>query len=234
MFERFTDRARRTMALALMEAKRLNHEYIGTEHILLGLVKEGSGVGANVLKNLSIDLPTVRFEVERLIKAGPSNLVSMGKLPQTPRAKKVIEEAINAARELNHNSVGTEHILLGLIREREGVAAQVLMSLGLSLDAVKSATIRLLKAADTSTGNDESSIGETTQNAAKPPSPAVPETAPGASAVELLDLDGRVSRLESHAGRRTDSMLIRLLLCWTVALTLIVLAVLFFVITRTH
>ncbi len=123
MFERFTDRARKVMALANQEAQRFNHEYIGTEHILLGLVKEGSGVGANVLKNLDVDLRKVRMEVEKLVKAGP-DMVTMGKLPQTPRAKKVIEYAIEEARNLNHNYVGTEHLLLGLLREHDGVAAQ--------------------------------------------------------------------------------------------------------------
>ena len=114
MFERFTDRARKVMALANQEAQRFNHEYIGTEHILLGLVKEGSGVGANVLKNLEVDLRKVRLEVEKLVKSGP-DMVTMGKLPQTPRAKKVIEYAIEEARQLNHNYVGTEHLLLALL-----------------------------------------------------------------------------------------------------------------------
>ncbi|MBL0870462.1 MAG: ATP-dependent Clp protease ATP-binding subunit [Phycisphaerales bacterium] len=145
MFERFTDRARKVMALANQEAQRFNHEYIGTEHILLGLVKEGSGVGANVLKNLEIDLRKVRLEVEKLVKPGPE-MVTMGKLPQTPRAKKVIEYAIEEARNLNHNYVGTEHLLLGLLREHDGVAAQVLMNLGLKLDQVREEVLNLLGA----------------------------------------------------------------------------------------
>ncbi len=145
MFERFTDRARKIMALANQEAQRFNHEYIGTEHILLGLVKEGSGVGANVLKNLGVDLRKVRLEVEKLVKTGP-DMVTMGKLPQTPRAKKVIEYAIEEARALNHNYVGTEHLLLGLLRETEGVAAQVLMNLGLKLEEVREEVLNLLGA----------------------------------------------------------------------------------------
>ncbi len=145
MFERFTDRARKVMALANQEAQRLNHEYIGTEHILLGLVKEGSGVGANVLRNLDVDLRKVRLEVEKLVKAGPE-MVTMGKLPQTPRAKKVIEYAIEEARNLNHNYVGTEHLLLGLLREHDGVAAQVLMNLGLKLEDVREEVLNLLGA----------------------------------------------------------------------------------------
>ena len=136
MFERFTDRARKVMALANQEAQRFNHEYIGTEHILLGLVKEGSGVGANVLKNLDVDLRKVRLEVAKLINKGTETF-TIGKLPQTPRAKKVIEYAINEAHDLNHNYVGTEHLLLGLLREQHGLAAQVLMDLGLKLSEVR-------------------------------------------------------------------------------------------------
>ncbi len=147
MFERFTDRARKVMALANQEAQRFNHEYIGTEHILLGLVKEGSGVGANVLKNLDVDLRKVRLEVEKLVKSGPET-VTMGKLPQTPRAKKVIEYAIEEARNLNHNYVGTEHLLLGLLREQDGVAAQVLMNLNLRLEDVREEVLNLLGASE--------------------------------------------------------------------------------------
>src|ERR1700716_3403140 len=143
MYERFTDRARKVMQLANQEAQRFNHEYIGTEHILLGLVKEGSGVAANVLKNLDIDLRKIRLEVEKIVQAGP-DMVTMGKLPQTPRAKKVIEYSIEEARNLNHNYVGTEHLLLGLLREQEGVAAQVLMNLGLKLEDVREEVLNLL------------------------------------------------------------------------------------------
>ena len=145
MFERFTERARKVMALANQEAQRFNHEYIGTEHVLLGLVKEGSGVGANVLRNLGVDLAKVRMEVEKLVKAGP-DMVTMGKLPKTPRAKKVVEYAIEEARNLSHNYVGTEHLLLGLLREQEGVAAQVLMNLGLKLEEVREEVLNLLGA----------------------------------------------------------------------------------------
>ncbi len=143
MYERFTDRARKVMQLANQEAQRFNHEYIGTEHILLGLVKEGSGVAANVLKNLDVDLRKIRNEVEKIVQPGP-DIVTMGKLPQTPRAKKVIEYSMEEARNLNHNYVGTEHILLGLLREQEGVAAQVLMNLGLKLEDVREEVLNLL------------------------------------------------------------------------------------------
>ena len=131
------------MQLANQEAQRFNHEYIGTEHILLGLVKEGSGVAANVLKNLEVDLRKIRLEVEKLVQSGPE-MVTVGKLPQTPRAKKVIEYSMEEARNLNHSYVGTEHILLGLLREQEGVAAQVLMNLGLKLDDVREEVLNLL------------------------------------------------------------------------------------------
>ncbi|TWT43938.1 ClpA/B family protein [Phycisphaerae bacterium RAS1] len=176
MFERFTDRARKVMALANQEAQRFNHEYIGTEHILLGLVKEGSGVGANVLKNLGVDLRKVRLEVEKLVKSGPE-MVTMGKLPQTPRAKRVIEYAIEEARNLNHNYVGTEHLLLGLLREQDGVAAQVLMNLGLKLEDVREEVLNLLGA------------GVESEEA---PQQAAPETAKkGKSKTPALDSFGR-------------------------------------------
>jgi ATP-dependent Clp protease ATP-binding subunit ClpC len=143
MFERFTDRARKVMALANQEAQRMGHEYIGTEHILLGLMEEGSGVGANVLKNLGVNLRKVRTEVKKLLKSEPE-MVTMGKLPQTPRAKRVIEYAMEEARGLGHNYVGTEHLLLGLLREMDGVAAQVLMNLGLKLADVREEVVNLL------------------------------------------------------------------------------------------
>jgi ATP-dependent Clp protease ATP-binding subunit ClpC len=151
MFERFTDRARKVMALANQEAQRFNHEYVGTEHILLGLVKEGQGVAANVLHNLQVDLKKIRLEVEKIVKSGP-NMVTMGKLPQTPRAKKVIEFAIEEARNLGHNYVGTEHLLLGLLREHDGVAAQVLMNLGLKLDDVRAEVLNILGASQEAEG----------------------------------------------------------------------------------
>lgn len=143
LYHRFTDRARKVMQLANQEAQRLNHEYIGTEHILLGLVKEGSGVAANVLHNLGIKLRMVRLEVETLIQSG-SGMVTMGRLPQTPRAKSVIKFSMEEAKNLNHNYVGTEHLLLGLLREDEGVGAQVLMNLGAKVDTVRAEIMALL------------------------------------------------------------------------------------------
>ncbi|MDD4888792.1 MAG: ATP-dependent Clp protease ATP-binding subunit [Phycisphaerae bacterium] len=171
-FERFTDRARKVMALANQEAQRFNHEYIGTEHILLGLVKEGSGVGATVLKNLDVDLRKVRLEVEKLVKQGPET-VQMGKLPQTPRAKKVIEYAIEEARNLNHNYVGTEHLLLGLLREHDGVAAQVLMNLGLKLEDVREEVLQLLGANVEQQGEDPAATGEPRGKTGRSKTPAL-------------------------------------------------------------
>jgi ATP-dependent Clp protease ATP-binding subunit ClpC len=136
MFEPYTDRARKVLQLANQEAQRLNHKYIGTEHILLGLVKEGSGVASVALRNLDIDLRAIRMEVEKLVQSEP-DMVQTGKLPQTPRAKKAIEYSLEEARNLNHKYVGTEHLLLGLLREQDGVAAQVLVNLGLKLDDVR-------------------------------------------------------------------------------------------------
>jgi ATP-dependent Clp protease ATP-binding subunit ClpA len=133
------------MQLANQEAQRFRHEYVGTEHILLGLVAEGSGVAANVLKNLDIDPGKIRREVEVIVRYGSGGEVpAPGRLPQTPRSKKVIEFAIQEARALNHNYVGTEHLLLGLLREQEGVAAQVLLNLGLELEAVHREVMNLL------------------------------------------------------------------------------------------
>lgn len=135
MYERFSDRARKVMQLANQEAQALNHEYIGTEHMLLGLIKEGSGVAGVVLKDLKVDANAVAAEIKKLVQPGPE-MVTMGKLPQTPRAKKVIELAMEQARILNHNHVGTEHLLLGLLKEKEGIAYQVLDFCGINHEAV--------------------------------------------------------------------------------------------------
>jgi hypothetical protein len=145
MYERFTDRARKVMQLAHQEAVRLNGEYVGTEHVLLGLVAEGAGVAANVLANLGIDLRKVSLEVEKLAQRGlDREQVAVGRLPHTPRTQKVIEHAVQEAERLKHNYVGTEHLLLGMLREEETVAAQVLMNSGLSLEAVGAEVFNLL------------------------------------------------------------------------------------------
>jgi ATP-dependent Clp protease ATP-binding subunit ClpC len=142
MFERFTDRARRVVVLAQDEARMLNHNYIGTEHILLGLIREGEGVAARALESLGISLDVVRQQVEEIIGRGQQ--APSGHIPFTPRAKKVLELSLREALRLGHEYIGTEHILLGLIREGDGVAAQVLVSLGADLNRVRERVIQLL------------------------------------------------------------------------------------------
>jgi ATP-dependent Clp protease ATP-binding subunit ClpC len=143
MFDRFTERARKVMSFARREAQRFHHEYIGTEHILLGLIQEGQGVAANVLKSMSIDLEKIRREVEKIVKSGPAMEPSV-QIPFTPRAKKVVELALEEASNLGHNYIGTEHLLLALLREQEGIAAHVLMALGVRLDEVREEVIEFL------------------------------------------------------------------------------------------
>jgi ATP-dependent Clp protease ATP-binding subunit ClpC len=190
MYERFTDRARKVMQLANQEAQRFNHEYIGTEHVLLGLIKEGSGVAANVLKNLDIDLRKIRMEVEKLVQSGP-DMVTMGKLPQTPRAKKVIEYSMEEARNLNHNYVGTEHILLGLLREQEGVAAQVLMNLGLKLEDVREEVLNLLGHGMEGEGGERAGLGGRATSGAGAGSSGEATAKSGKSKTPALDSFGR-------------------------------------------
>ncbi len=143
MYERFTDRARRVMQMANQESQQLNHGYIGTEHILLGLIEEGGGVAANVLRRFVGNLLRIRSEVEKLAPRG-LDAIWAARLPQTPRAKKVIEHSIEEAKNLAHNYVGTEHLLLGLLREGEGIAAQVLTRLGLKLEEVREVVLEFL------------------------------------------------------------------------------------------
>jgi ATP-dependent Clp protease ATP-binding subunit ClpC len=141
-FDKFTERARKVLSLAQEEAQRFNHNYIGTEHLLLGLVREGDGVAAQVLKNLGVELTKVRSAVEFII--GRGDRIVLGEIGLTPRAKKVIELAVDEARRLNHHYIGTEHLLLGLVREGEGIAAGVLESLGVNLEKVRTQTIQVL------------------------------------------------------------------------------------------
>jgi ATP-dependent Clp protease ATP-binding subunit ClpC len=142
MFERFTDRARRVVVLAQEEARHLQHNYIGTEHILLGLIHEGEGVAARTLESLGISHEAVRQQVEEVI--GRGQYASSGHIPFTPRAKKVLELGLREAIQLGHNYIGTEHILLGLIREDDGVAAQVLVRLGADLNRTRQQVIEVL------------------------------------------------------------------------------------------
>ncbi len=146
MFNRFTERARKVIILAKEEARRFNHDYIGTEHILLGLIREGEGVAAAVLQKVGVSLENIRLEIEKLVQPGPATQI-IGDIPFTPRAKKALELAAEEARSLGHNYIGTEHILLGLIREGEGVASQVLLNLGLDLNRVRNEVMELLGSA---------------------------------------------------------------------------------------
>jgi ATP-dependent Clp protease ATP-binding subunit ClpC len=199
MFDRFTDRAKKVMNLARQEAQRFNHEYLGTEHILLGLVQEGSGVAANVLKNMGIDLAKIRTEVEKIVKTGPS-MVTMGQLPFTPRAKKVLELSMEEAGNLGHNYIGTEHLLLGLIKENEGIAAQVLMNLGVKLEDVREEVLDFL-GADTADEEDEEttlSEGAQGQPGSKSKTPALDSF--GRDLTELA----REGKLDAVIGRTNE------------------------------
>jgi hypothetical protein len=160
-FDKFTDRARKVLTLAQDEARRFNHNYIGTEHLLLGLVREGEGVAARAFENMNVDLAKVRAAVEFIIGRGDRPIT--GEVGLTPRAKRIIELAIDEARRLGHNYIGTEHLLLGIIREGEGIAAGVLESLGVNLDKARHEVIRVL--------SQSSSVG--------PASPMKHEDVPG-------------------------------------------------------
>jgi len=192
MFERFTDRARRVVVLAQEEARVLNHNYIGTEHILLGLLREGEGVAAKALESLGISLDAVRQQVEEII--GQGQQAPSGHIPFTPRAKKVLELADRETRALGHPYVGTEHILLGLIREGDGVAAQVLVNLGADLNRVRQQVIQLLRGDQ---GTDVAGAGSRRGKRAR---------------ARLLDdalaridtLDRRLAAIERWAGLRPD------------------------------
>src|SRR5580692_1040954 len=144
MFERFTDRARRVVVLAQDEARGLNHNWIGTEHLLLAVIREGHGVGAKALESMQISLDAARQQVESMIGRG-QNPVGDGPIPFTPRAKKVLEQSLLESLQLGHDYIGTEHILLGLMREGDGVAAQVLVKLGADLNRVRQQVIQLLQ-----------------------------------------------------------------------------------------
>ena len=181
MFERFTDRARRVVVLAREEARMLNHSYVGTEHLLLGLVHEGEGVAARALEALGIRLEVVREQVEEIAGRGPQPLP--GHIPFTPQAKQVLELSLREALQLRHNYIGTEHVLLALIREGEGVAAQVLVSLGASLQGTRLEVIQLLHGV----------------HASEPSSGAWPEPLPTMGRVlsQIHDLNGEVERLRA-------------------------------------
>jgi len=184
MFERFTERARRVVVLAQEEARMLNHNYIGTEHILLGLAREGEGVAARALESLGISLEAVRQQVEEIIGRGQE--APSGHIPFTPRAKKVLELSLREAQQLGHNYIGTEHILLGLIREGSGVAAQVLVKLGADLNRARQQVVQLLHGYQ-----GEDVTGEGLPLSDDPPS-------------RVDSLDRRLAAIERWVGLRPD------------------------------
>ena len=192
MFERFTDRARRAVALAQDEARMLDHGWIGTEHILLGLIHEGEGVAAKALESLGISLDAVRQQVEEII--GQGQQAPSGHIPFTPRAKKVLELSLRESRQLGHNYIGTEHILLGLIREDDGVAAQVLVVQGADLDRVRRQVIELLRGHQ---GQDEGSADTWLGGRA-------PAGLPEEALARFGALDRRLTALERWVGVRPD------------------------------
>jgi len=202
MFDRFTDRARRVMQLARAEAVRLNHDYIGTEHVLLGLIQEGSGVAASVLRNLGVDLQRIRQEIERTVRRGTAPAPRTGQLPFTPRAKKVLEFAIEEANSLGHNYIGTEHLLLGLLRETGGRAAKVMETLGIRLRDVREEVLELLGARDKSISDSDV------------------ETQPARSKTPNLDTYGRdltelakKGKLDPVIGRKSEIERVMQILC---------------------
>jgi ATP-dependent Clp protease ATP-binding subunit ClpC len=202
MFEVFTDRARRVVVLAQEEARMLNHNYIGTEHLLLGLIHEGEGVAATALESLGISLQDVRQNVEEMIGRGQHEL--SGHIPFTPRTKKVLELSLRESQQLGHDYIGTEHILLGLIREGEGVAAQVLVKMGADLNRVRQQVLQLLGGR----GHEElgeSEAGGTRVAGAVRQSPAGPQVVgtplqPAGILSRLADIVERLDAIERHLG----------------------------------
>ncbi len=215
MFDRFTERARKVMSLARQEAQRFNHDYIGTEHILLGLVQEGSGVAARVLNELGVELRKIRIEVEKIVKNG-TNMVTMGQLPFTPRAKKVLELALEEAQNLGHNYIGTEHLLLGLLRENDGIAAQVLMNLGAKLDEVREQVLDMLGAdhSDASgAGTPDFGTGDAEESEGGSGSPGKSKTpALDAFGRDLTEL-ARETQLDPVIGREREIERVMQILC---------------------
>jgi len=191
MFERFTDRARRVVVLAQEEARMLNHNYIGTEHLLLGLIHEGEGVAAKALESLGVSLEAVRQQVEEII--GQGQQAPSGHIPFTPRAKKVLVLSLREPRQMGHDYIGTEHILLGLLREGEGVAAQVLVKLGADLNRVRHQVIGLLHAR-----RGEEPAGSAAGGRERRLPPEI--------AARLDAIDSRLAAVEQRAGAGPDTL----------------------------
>ena len=205
MFNRFTERARKVIILAKEEARRFNHDYIGTEHILLGLIREGEGVAAAVLQKMGLDLEIIRLEVEKFVQPGPTTQI-LGDIPFTPRAKKALELAAEEARELGHNYIGTEHILLGLIREGESVASQVLLNLNLDLDKVRSEILTVLGAATPGFGQQPAGPrGKTKTPALDAFGRDITAAAREGKLDPVIDRKGEIDRIIQILSRRTKN-----------------------------
>jgi ATP-dependent Clp protease ATP-binding subunit ClpC len=198
MFERFTDRARSVVVLAQEEASMLRHNYIGTEHILLGLIRDGDGVAAKVLQALGISLEAVRQQVKEIIGQGKEEVKS-GHIPFTPRAKKVLELSLREALQLGHNYIGTEHILLGLIHEGQGVAAQVLVKLGADLSVVRMQVIQ--EQADNPTTEELPRVAQARAAARAKAGRAEAARAEAEGSGQAAKLDEILSRLDSISDR---------------------------------
>ena len=206
MFNRFTERARKVIVLAKEEARRFNHDYIGTEHLLLGLIREGEGVAAAVLQKIGLGLEVLRLEIEKLVQPGPSTQI-LGDIPFTPRSKKSLELAAEEARALGHNYIGTEHLLLGLIREGEGVASQVLLNAGLDLNRLRSEIMDILGSVTPGFGGTES-----TQQGAKSKTPALDAFGRDLTTLArenkldpVIDRANEIERVVQILGRRTKN-----------------------------
>jgi ATP-dependent Clp protease ATP-binding subunit ClpC len=201
VFERFTDRARRSVVFAQEEARMLNHNYIGTEHILLGLLREEEGVAAKALTNLGVSLEAVRRDVGEIVGRGSE--VARGHIPFTPRAKKVLELSLREALQLGHNYIGTEHILLGLIREGEGVAAQVLQKLGAGLNQVRRTVVELLSGsgagAEVRKAGSEAEMAELTSEMVSPSEPLLDDAPTCPNCFGALDETLAIRTLETSA-----------------------------------
>jgi ATP-dependent Clp protease ATP-binding subunit ClpC len=214
MSNRFTERAQRVILIAQEEAKRLNHDYVGTEHILLGLIALGEGVAAQVLANLGVDLRRVRSEIEKIVGTG-DNVMLLGEIPFTPRAKKVLEYAVEEAQHMGHSYVGTEHLLLGLIREEEGVAARVLENLGLRLDVVREEVLNLLgegQSQQQGGGKEQASSGSGSPSRTKSKTPTLDEFGRDLTAMAregkldpVIGRDDEIERMIQILARRTKN-----------------------------
>ena len=196
----FTERVRKVLAMAREEAARLRHEYVGTEHILLGLLREGEGVAATVLQNLSADLDDIQLKIEQVVKKGRPGQTTGPDLPYTSRAKKVLELSMEEARDLHHAYVGTEHILLGLLREERGIAAQVLVDAGVTLDRARDETLRILGTEIPGAPAESEAPRHASMRAWPPPVGDSPSASMAASVIELLAQDAGVNAVFAAQG----------------------------------